>query len=100
MSKHSRFYGTERTPAPKTVTPPDKPTPVLPVPAQSLPRGEVSTAERSSASTDMVQQVVAIATDHKGQLESINAMEAGGFQHYESIVMHGNSMIMRFRRVQ
>jgi hypothetical protein len=72
--------------------------PEKPVPAQSPPRGEVSTAERSIASDAAVQSVIVAASDPKRQDEHINLMESKGYRHYESVIIFGNSMILRFRR--
>ena len=64
---------------------------------QSRP-GEISTSERSDSSNAVVVSVISTASDTKLQDERINTMEAAGYRHYESVVIPGNSIILRFRK--
>lgn len=86
MSKHGRFQ-------------PQQPQQAQGQTQQPRP-GEVSTTDRSPRSMASVKSVVTSANEHERQDEAINKMEADGYRHYESLIIPGNMMILRFRRPQ
>jgi len=75
----------------------NNPQPAQNNPAQP-PAGEVSTSERSVIGAAIVQSIICEA-ELKTQDERINAFEATGWRHYESIPIVGNMILLRFRKV-